>query len=313
MTLSITAFSPSLPIAAPRNSSLPSRRLSLSNRSPQRRARLAGTATCVSSIASRAGIAAGLSTVAESPEPVPLRVVGELPKWLRGTLDRVGPGTFEAPAADGSLVRMTHWFDGLPHLHRFQFHSDGLVTYKSKHVGRHVESAIASCRTSNDFKSIMIGTVLESGNNLFGLLAAVFAPKGGGGGLPNAPLFPIGVVVERNTIPGKCLAITTDAPAILTVDEESLEPQHVLSYKDAGVSGGQLATAHRIYDAEEAVYYSLLGQLVRPRGDIRIVRFSSEPDSASVFSTIKNVPATYIHSFAMTGMPLVSPYTVLPF
>ena len=43
-----------------------------------------------------------------------LRLSGELPRWLRGSLLRTGPAKFEV-----GEQRMRHWFDGLAMLHRF--------------------------------------------------------------------------------------------------------------------------------------------------------------------------------------------------
>ncbi|HEX8261112.1 MAG TPA: carotenoid oxygenase family protein, partial [Rubrobacteraceae bacterium] len=57
-----------------------------------------------------------------------LPVEGVIPPWLRGTLFRNGPGTWEAGES-----RMRHWFDGLAMLHRFGFH-EGEVSYANKYL-----------------------------------------------------------------------------------------------------------------------------------------------------------------------------------
>ncbi len=64
----------------------------------------------------------------ESPEVAidDVRVVGELPGWLTGSLIRNGPGTFRV-----GQRRYRHWFDGLAMLHRFSF-TDGRVSYANR-------------------------------------------------------------------------------------------------------------------------------------------------------------------------------------
>ena len=54
------------------------------------------------------------SASAEIPR-TPLSIEGKLPSWLKGTLYRTGPGTFEAPSAD-----IHHWFMGLAMLVRLE-------------------------------------------------------------------------------------------------------------------------------------------------------------------------------------------------
>jgi len=55
-----------------------------------------------------------------------VRVVGEIPDWVEGTLLRNGPGTFKV-----GNQRYRHWFDGLAMLHRFSIKS-GKVSYSNK-------------------------------------------------------------------------------------------------------------------------------------------------------------------------------------
>uniref|UniRef100_H0VFN5 Carotenoid-cleaving dioxygenase, mitochondrial n=1 Tax=Cavia porcellus TaxID=10141 RepID=H0VFN5_CAVPO len=67
-----------------------------------------------------------LSSVPATPRSVPARVRGSLPRWLRGSLLRVGPGKFEF-----GEDRYNHWFDGMALLHQFRI-ENGSVTYRSK-------------------------------------------------------------------------------------------------------------------------------------------------------------------------------------
>ncbi|XP_020392730.1 carotenoid-cleaving dioxygenase, mitochondrial [Rhincodon typus] len=65
-------------------------------------------------------------TVEETPEPIPVKVKGEIPNWLRGSLLRNGPGKFEF-----GNDKYNHWFDGMALMHHFRI-EDGNVTYMSK-------------------------------------------------------------------------------------------------------------------------------------------------------------------------------------
>ena len=67
------------------------------------------------------------------PEELPrtrLAIDGDLPSWLRGTLLRTGPGTFEAPAKV-----IDHWFEGLAMLVRLRVGDEpGFAEVTVKHL-----------------------------------------------------------------------------------------------------------------------------------------------------------------------------------
>ncbi|XP_042873992.1 beta,beta-carotene 15,15'-dioxygenase-like [Penaeus japonicus] len=64
----------------------------------------------------------------EHPDPVPGRVIGEIPPWLSGTFLRVGPGKFDL----GDFT-LNHWLDGMAILYKFSI-GDGKVTFRSKYL-----------------------------------------------------------------------------------------------------------------------------------------------------------------------------------
>ncbi|XP_073513270.1 carotenoid-cleaving dioxygenase, mitochondrial [Phyllobates terribilis] len=80
----------------------------------------------VSSQAAVECIAPFFQTVQETPQPVPTKVSGTIPAWLRGSLLRNGPGRFEF-----GPDKYNHWFDGMALMHNFKI-EDGSVTYMSK-------------------------------------------------------------------------------------------------------------------------------------------------------------------------------------
>ncbi|NXS37677.1 BCDO2 oxygenase, partial [Pomatostomus ruficeps] len=67
-----------------------------------------------------------VQSVEETPEPIPARIKGNIPKWINGNLLRNGPGKFEF-----GNDKFNHWFDGMALLHQFQL-AQGSVTYRSR-------------------------------------------------------------------------------------------------------------------------------------------------------------------------------------
>ncbi|NXS82367.1 BCDO2 oxygenase, partial [Erpornis zantholeuca] len=67
-----------------------------------------------------------VQSVEETPEPIPAKIKGHIPKWINGNLLRNGPGKFEF-----GNDKFNHWFDGMALLHQFQL-AQGTVTYRSR-------------------------------------------------------------------------------------------------------------------------------------------------------------------------------------
>ncbi|XP_034035342.1 retinal Mueller cells isomerohydrolase-like isoform X2 [Thalassophryne amazonica] len=67
-------------------------------------------------------------TVEELNEPIPAKITGVLPSWLRGSLLRMGPGLFEIGDEP-----FHHLFDGQALIHKFDL-KDGHVTYYRRFI-----------------------------------------------------------------------------------------------------------------------------------------------------------------------------------
>ncbi|NXO06215.1 BCDO2 oxygenase, partial [Oriolus oriolus] len=67
-----------------------------------------------------------VQSMEETPEPIPAKIKGHIPKWINGNLLRNGPGKFEF-----GNDKFNHWFDGMALLHQFQL-AHGTVTYRSR-------------------------------------------------------------------------------------------------------------------------------------------------------------------------------------
>ena len=74
-----------------------------------------------------------------TPKKLSTQGVG-VPKWLRGTLFRNGPGMFGAQGTaksgdkDAKIRRYNHVFDGLAKITRYHFGDDNSVTYSSRFI-----------------------------------------------------------------------------------------------------------------------------------------------------------------------------------
>ncbi|XP_072289252.1 beta-carotene 15, 15-dioxygenase 2, like [Eucyclogobius newberryi] len=67
-----------------------------------------------------------VTSVEETPNPIPTTVSGNIPSWINGSFLRNGPAKFEF-----GNDRYVHWFDGMAMMHRFHL-NDGDVTYCSR-------------------------------------------------------------------------------------------------------------------------------------------------------------------------------------
>ncbi len=71
------------------------------------------------------------TTVEERPTPTEAEIQGEIPKWLKGSFLRVGPGKFE-----WGNTKYNHWFDGAAILNRFEI-NDRKVKFSSRFLRSH--------------------------------------------------------------------------------------------------------------------------------------------------------------------------------
>ncbi|KAH7694654.1 CBN-BCMO-2 protein, partial [Aphelenchoides avenae] len=79
-----------------------------------------------------APVAKGYAKLFENFEEVPkaeqCQITGEIPKWLKGTLLRNGPGMFKV-----GDTQYNHWFDGLAYIQRYHF-ENGKMFYSAKYL-----------------------------------------------------------------------------------------------------------------------------------------------------------------------------------
>lgn len=218
-------------------------------------------------------------------EGLNLKVEGEIPDWLSGSLIRNGPAKFEV--GDN---RVNHWFDGLAMLHKFRF-ADGDVTYSNRFLRtRTFRKAVEEGTLANQFAT--------SGSYLKRLRSFFRQPT------DNAN-------VHVTTLGGEYVALT-ETPRRVRIDPRTLSVQGHLHYDDD--LNGHHVTAHPQHDhrRDETVgYMTEFGRL----NQYHIYRIPDDRPERILITSINVDRPAYLHSFALTPAYVViieSPYVVNP-
>ncbi len=210
-----------------------------------------------------------------------LPVEGEIPPWLRGTLFRNGPGTWEAGKS-----RMRHWFDGLAMLHRFGFRG-GEVSYANKYLRspqyQHVrrEGRIGYSEFATD-----------PCRSIFKRLTSAFSPEFGS----NAS-------VTVHKLAGRFVALT-ETPLPVEFDPETLETVGVLDYRDSVEGIGTSPHPHTDPGSGDAL--NTITHFSRT-SEYRIFRLPAGT-GAPRRKIVARIPAkepAYMHSFGQTERHVV--------
>ncbi|KAI8845433.1 carotenoid oxygenase, partial [Chytridium lagenaria] len=240
---------------------------------------------------------AGFRNSPEQRTPVRLVVTGKIPSWFSGHLYRCAPSTFEidnlSPAAikanhGKDTFKITHWFDGLTQIHKFSVNDDGSVDYMSRKTAEKAEQYIREkwglrhhlwpTRSLPDFflsllyrRSIIVGLAGGSSPNVGVTLS------------PNFPLLDPKIENKNVKAGPRTLVAKTDASVIQELDPVTLEPISFRSYSGINKSiPGPISAAHGQFDSDTREYFNYAIEL------------------GEVLATIQNVPASYMHSFALT-------------
>lgn len=230
----------------------------------------------------------GLETLHRETSIDRLAVDGAVPHWLKGTLVRNGPGSFEN--RDGTV---SHWFFGLAMLHAFSF-ADGQVGYRNRYLdtaARRRATGRGDGLAANDF-------AVDPCGSIFHRVAARFLPRVS----DNA-----NINVGRR---GDRLVAMTESRLSVEFDPETLETVGVV---DSGDELGLHAdTAHPHYGADgELVNHGLRFGL---RSDYRLHRVPRD-GRAELIARIPVRHPGYIHSFGLTPRYAVLvefPYVINP-
>ncbi|CAH1232194.1 BCO1 [Branchiostoma lanceolatum] len=231
-------------------------------------------------------------TCEETPDPIPTKVTGQIPKWLSGSLLRNSPGKFEQ-----GEQKYRHWFDGMALIHKFHI-QNGDVRYQSKFLRsdayvqgleqkRIVMSEFGTSAYPDPCKSIF--------SRMFSYFTPMSHPRTDNG---NVHLMQVGEEYYAHT----------ELPFIRKVDPRTLDSGKLkVDYeKYVAVNG---ATAHAQNDTDGTTYN--MGTTYGKNGGYCLIKIPP-PDKGEVenplqkASIIAKIPQkygafpNYFHSFAMT-------------
>ncbi|XP_069470374.1 carotenoid-cleaving dioxygenase, mitochondrial-like [Ambystoma mexicanum] len=234
-------------------------------------------------------IAPLFSTTEETPQPIPTKILGDIPKWIKGSLLRNGPGMFEF-----GNDKYNHWFDGMALLHKFKI-EDGTVTYMSKFLE---SDSYLSNKANNRIVASEFGTVAmpDPCKSLYERFMSRFeTPKSTDNASVNYVLFKGDYYVS------------TETNFMHKIDPDTLASLQKVDWsKFVAVNG---ATAHPHYDPDGTAYN--MGNSYGKHGSsyniIRIPPQRSDDDEtlegAQIVCSIDPVDKrkpSYYHSFAMS-------------
>uniref|UniRef100_A0A8D0H342 Carotenoid-cleaving dioxygenase, mitochondrial n=1 Tax=Sphenodon punctatus TaxID=8508 RepID=A0A8D0H342_SPHPU len=234
-------------------------------------------------------IAPLFSSVEETPQPIPTKVKGHIPKWLNGKLLRNGPGKFEF-----GNDKYNHWFDGMALLHQFRI-DNGAVTYRSKFLRS--DSYVTNSRHNriviSEFGTMTMPDPCKSIYERF--MSHFEMPK-------STDNSSVNYVVYRGDY-----CVSTETNLMRKVDLETLDTKEKVNWRNYVAVNG--ATAHPHYEPDGTAYN--MGNSYGSHGsNYNIIRVPPQKSSngdtlqgAKILCTIapsEKMKPSYYHSFGMS-------------
>ncbi|RUS21095.1 putative carotene-dioxygenase [Endogone sp. FLAS-F59071] len=263
-----------------------------------------------------------LNNCPETVEPIDLTVHGKLPEWLDGVLYKAGQGVFSITLSDGQTHKISHPFDGLSQVHRFEFlGASNTVRYNSRYTARGYEKRIER----RDDTMIMFGrdpcqTTLGQLQSFYHRLLSNHEakrkmheedPSSENINVTVTPNFPLPKEMTDDKL---VVVVKTDANILQLIDAETLEPKKLLNYTDIDPNlVGRVSAAHHQTDTSTSEYFNFVMHLGK---EITLSAFSLDASGKShPFESIRhpagregqNILPSYIHAFSLTDR-----YVVLP-
>ncbi|NWT57469.1 BCDO2 oxygenase, partial [Erythrocercus mccallii] len=226
-----------------------------------------------------------VQSVEETPEPIPAKIKGHIPKWINGNLLRNGPGKFEF-----DNDKFNHWFDGMALLHQFQL-AHGTVTYRSRFLqsSSYLRNSQHNRIVASEFGTLAMPDPCKS---IFGRFLSRFEPPQ--------------IFLEELVVRWKGRDFHKTDPSESSALTENLWHLQVDWSKFIAVNG---ATAHPHYESDGTTYN--MGNSYGKHGSsYNIIRIPpQEPglgdvlEGAKVLCSIRpmdRAKPSYYHSFGMT-------------
>lgn len=203
-----------------------------------------------------------------------LKVIGNMPEWLSGSLIRTAPSKFEVGSS-----KYRHWFDPLAMLHKFDIH-EGKVTYSCKMLE---SESYLKAKEKNKIVGQEFGT--DPCKSLFQKIFSIFeGPKGTDNGCVNVLNY--GGKMTANT--------ETTRPVMFKM--KNLETEGRFSYEDE--LSGQVTTVHPHIDEKNTVY-NYMTEFGR-KANYKVYSLEENSHRRKLIASIPVKEPAYMHSFPMT-------------
>ncbi|KAI3611323.1 carotenoid cleavage dioxygenase 1 [Moniliophthora roreri] len=264
----------------------------------------------------------GFQNAPEQRDPVDLTIQGTIPPWLCGVLYRTGPGTYQVPTASdpSKSVSIQHWFDGLSMNHRFEIHPGGhRVSYRSRKAADNYEEEISK---QEKMPGATFGQQPDICQTIFRKFFTVFkqavsgngpvtsdSPSGVNVGVTLTPDMPgwdkiisnLPTKIEHQHGGPQYIVAKTDASSLQLIDPVSLEPLYAGEYKSLDPRlDGQLSAAHSCRDKETNEFFNFSCKLGGRFPTYKVFKIKGN-GQVDILAEVKDAPASYLHSFAMTS------------
>ncbi len=233
---------------------------------------------------------AGLSENKTACDHVPLSVTGSIPTWLRGTLYRNGPASWQV-----GETTLQHWFDGFAKIHAFSFTEKGEVIFSCRMLES--QQYTESLRRGRLWRRLF---ATQHHRPWYRRIYDLLFPNFGDNALVN--IQPIG---------GSLLALT-ETPRIVKVHPQTLAGAGEFYYNDS--IPGQNTTAHPVRDPKTGALINLMTKY----GKTTTHQFTSlEPGKVTrdLIGTITATEPSYHHSLGLTDSYIIFtewPFVVMP-
>ncbi|KAJ4418517.1 hypothetical protein N0V82_005497 [Gnomoniopsis sp. IMI 355080] len=285
---------------------------------------------------------AGFDNLTEHRGPIELSIEGTIPVWAAGSLFRNGPGGRKignakqpnGKANNDNTVLISHWFDGLAHLHRFDIvpsaENQVKVLYSSRRQADAFVKSVQEKGTVGD--TITFGQKADPCIGIFGKAMSMFRSLDQGRevakydnlnvtvtpGLDNIPALtstkrsnrpaqpqvaPLGHRGKSEASSSKTLWITSDTACVRVLDAATLEPLADMTLQSDldPMLKGPMSCAHIQTCPKTGDVFNYNIQPGR-QAVYRIFKVSAATGKTEVLATISrsDLPPAYIHSFFLS-------------
>ena len=217
----------------------------------------------------------GFRSLDAEVENYQLPVQGTIPEWLSGSLVRNGPGKFDAGGQ-----RLTHWFDGLAMLRKYDF-ADGEIRYTNRFLRTQAYADAQAGQATGQF-----GTDERGLGKVLGWLRRLGPPE---------PTDNANVHVAR--IGGEHVALT-EVPRWVGFDPESLDSRGDFAFEDD--LDLDMTTAHLSEDPRSGDLFGF-GLTFGRTHEYHVYRIPCGERRRDLLASIPTDEPAYIHDCAVTA------------